>query len=303
MEPERQRPPRPKRQPEVIRTVDRDRRGRDPRDRRPDAPRRRAARAADAKSAPPKSTVVVSQSADFATLDPALAQTPDAWELEYATCARLLDYPPRSGYRGTRLVPEVASALPTISPDRLIYTFHLRPGWKFSDGSSVTAASFARAFERARSPELRLAGRHVSPRGALVAGVRADVDDQAVAAGAGLRRAARAAVLLRRADLGAERSARQPALGRPVRDRRTTTEAGRCCWSGTRTTRVRARRTSTRSNTASARSRRRSGCSSRMEKPTTAPSRPRRSRSSRRRRSATTRICSSCSSRSSRTWR
>ena len=153
MEQERQRPPRPKRQPQVIRTVI-----------------EIGAVVVIAivvltllgvvllhgrtKSAPPKSTVVVSQSADFATLDPALAQTPDAWELEYATCARLLDYPPQSGYRGTRLVPEVASALPTVSPDRLIYTFHLRPGWKFSDGSSVTAASFARALERARSAEL-----------------------------------------------------------------------------------------------------------------------------------------------------
>src|SRR5262249_52046991 len=87
-------------------------------------------------------------------LDPALAQSPEAWELEYATCAKLLDYPPRSGYRGTRLVPEVATALPSISPDRLTYTFHVRPGWRFSDGSPVTAASFPRTFERARSPEL-----------------------------------------------------------------------------------------------------------------------------------------------------
>ncbi len=48
----------------------------------------------------------------------------------------------------------MATALPTVSPDRLTYTFHVRPGWQFSDGTPVTAASFARAFERARSPEL-----------------------------------------------------------------------------------------------------------------------------------------------------
>ena len=186
-------------------------------------------RAAAAQSAPPKSTVVVSQSADFTTLDPALAQTPDAWELEYATCARLLNYPPRSGYRGTRLVPEVASALPTVSPDRLIYTFHIRPGWQFSDGTSVTAASFARTFERARSPEL------VSPADTYLREVRswrglwADVDDQAEHARAGLRPAACAAVLLRRPEQGAERAARQPSVGRPVRDRRAITAAVRCC--------------------------------------------------------------------------
>src|SRR2546421_7609962 len=124
MEQERQRPPRPKRQPEVVRTsieigafaifaivvltilgV--------------------VLHAGRGESAPPPDTVIVSQSSDFATLDPALAQSPEAWELEYATCAKLLDYPPRSGYRGTRLVPEVAAALPTISPDRLTYAFHL----------------------------------------------------------------------------------------------------------------------------------------------------------------------------------
>ena len=47
---------------------------------------------------------------------PALAQTPEAWELEYATCAKLLNYPPRVGYRGTRLVPEVAASLPASPP-------------------------------------------------------------------------------------------------------------------------------------------------------------------------------------------
>src|SRR6266516_8050887 len=150
---ERERPPRPRRQPEVVRTsievgafavivivllavlgV--------------------VLHAGRGESAPPPYTVVVTQSQDFATLDPALAQTADAWELEYATCAKLLDYPPRPGYRGTRLVPEVATALPEVSADRLTYTFRVRTGWRFSDGAPVTAASFARALERAQSPEL-----------------------------------------------------------------------------------------------------------------------------------------------------
>jgi peptide/nickel transport system substrate-binding protein len=106
------------------------------------------------ESAPPRRTVVVTQTQDFATLDPALAQTQEAWELEYATCAKLLDYPPRGGYRGTRLVPEVAASMPAVSADRLTYTFAVRRGWRFSDGSAVTAASFARALERAESAEL-----------------------------------------------------------------------------------------------------------------------------------------------------
>lgn len=106
------------------------------------------------KAAPPADALVVSQSQDFASLDPALAQTQQAWELEYATCAKLVNYPPVAGYRGTRLVPEIAVALPRVSSDRLTYTFTIRRGWRFSNGERVTARSFARAFERARSPIL-----------------------------------------------------------------------------------------------------------------------------------------------------
>ena len=103
---------------------------------------------------PPDDALVVTQTQDFASLDPALAQTAEAWELEYATCAKLVNYPAVDGYRGTRLVPEVAAALPRISTDRRTYTFRLRPGWRFSDGEPVTPRSFTRAFERARSEEL-----------------------------------------------------------------------------------------------------------------------------------------------------
>ncbi len=106
------------------------------------------------RQAPPADALVVTQTQDFASLDPALAQTQDSWELEYATCAKLVNYPAAGGYRGTRLVPEVASSFPRISKDRRTYTFVLRPGWRFSDGEPVTARSFTRAFERARSSQL-----------------------------------------------------------------------------------------------------------------------------------------------------
>src|SRR3979409_2451799 len=59
------------------------------------------------RQAPPKDALVVTQTQDFASLDPALAQTQEAWELEYAKWAKLRNYPATGGYRGTRLVPEV----------------------------------------------------------------------------------------------------------------------------------------------------------------------------------------------------
>jgi peptide/nickel transport system substrate-binding protein len=105
------------------------------------------------RSAPPSDTLVVSQSGDFVLLDPALAQEPEAWELEYATCAKLVNYPPRAGAAGARLVPEVSRG-PVVSHDGLTYRFDLRRGWRFSNGERVTAAAFARSLERARSPGL-----------------------------------------------------------------------------------------------------------------------------------------------------
>ena len=41
------------------------------------------------RQAPPSDALVVTQTQDFASLDPALAQTQESWELEYATCAKL----------------------------------------------------------------------------------------------------------------------------------------------------------------------------------------------------------------------
>ena len=51
----------------------------------------------------------------FDFTDPALAYFLASWQLEYATCAKLLNYPDRSGPAGSRLVPEVARSLPTVS--------------------------------------------------------------------------------------------------------------------------------------------------------------------------------------------
>src|SRR5262245_33412621 len=48
----------------------------------------------------------------------------------------------------TDLVPELASAMPEISADGLTYTFWLRPGIKYSDGTPIKASDFLWALER-----------------------------------------------------------------------------------------------------------------------------------------------------------
>ena len=125
-------------------------------------------------------------STDITYLDPALNYDFYGWRLEAATCAMLLGYPDKAGRASARLYPEVARAFPRISADGKTYTYTLRSGFRFSDGSPVTAASYARAIERALSPKMQspgatflsdivgadkvLAGKATRPAGVTIAG-------------------------------------------------------------------------------------------------------------------------------------
>lgn len=97
-------------------------------------------------------------------LDSALAFFPYDWQLLYATCAKLVNYPDKSGPAGSQLKPEVAEALPRRSADGKSYTFTIRKGYRFSPPSNepVTAQTFKYAIERTLSPRMR------SPAGAFM---------------------------------------------------------------------------------------------------------------------------------------
>jgi len=85
------------------------------------------------------------QAADFDYVDPALSYS---WALLDATCARLMNHPDKPGPAGLRLVPEVAAGSPRVSSDGRTYTFALRSGFRFSDGTPVQASAFAHAINR-----------------------------------------------------------------------------------------------------------------------------------------------------------
>jgi serine/threonine-protein kinase len=74
-------------------------------------------------------------------------------QLMYATCANLLYYPDSAGPDGTRLRPEIAAEMPTVSPDGRTYTFRIRPGFRFSppSGEPVIAETFRHTLERSLS--------------------------------------------------------------------------------------------------------------------------------------------------------
>ena len=83
----------------------------------------------------------------------------------------LVTYKHESGLAGTEVIPGLAEALPTVSADRQTYTFKLREGLKYSDGSPVVASDFEHTIKR-----LNHLGGPFSAFTSSIAGVRAYVE-------------------------------------------------------------------------------------------------------------------------------
>ena len=115
----------------------------------------RPAAPVSAAGAPP-GVIRISRERPFPYLDPTRvgAYDQDEQQLLYETCAGLLTYPDRPGAAGKRLVPDVAKALPSVSANGRVYTFTIRPGFRFSPPSDapVTAATFKHTIDRMLSP-------------------------------------------------------------------------------------------------------------------------------------------------------
>jgi ABC-type transport system substrate-binding protein len=96
---------------------------------------------------------------DPAPVDPATTYSTPGWQIEYATCAKLVNYPDAAAPDGSQPQLGVAKKV-TISPDGLTYTFRLRNEYVFSPPSNarVTADAFARALDRVRDPVLQSPG-------------------------------------------------------------------------------------------------------------------------------------------------
>jgi peptide/nickel transport system substrate-binding protein len=107
-------------------------------------------------------------------IDPQIAYVTTAWWLEYATAAKLYNYPDKSGPAGSKLVPEVASKF-TVSNGGKRYTFTIRKGFKFSDGKPVTANSFKYAINRVANHDLASPGAQfiTDPTGTNIVGAKA----------------------------------------------------------------------------------------------------------------------------------
>jgi ABC-type transport system substrate-binding protein len=110
---------------------------------------------------------------DVRTLDPAIAYDEISNPVVHALFDTLVDYAPAVGGTGLDLVPRLAERW-SVSPDGLVYTFTLRTGVTFSDGTPLVAGDFVYSLERVRAMA-------DSPFGSLladVAGVTAPSDGE-----------------------------------------------------------------------------------------------------------------------------
>jgi len=111
-------------------------------------------------------TLTVDLSTDVDYTDPALSYLSTGWELEYATCLKLVNYPDANGPRASQLVPEAAAGFPKVSNNGKTYDFTISTGFtKFSNGQPVTAASFKSVFDRVADPKMQ------SPAGAFMSDI------------------------------------------------------------------------------------------------------------------------------------
>src|SRR5437870_2192148 len=89
-------------------------------------------------------TLVVGVSTgDPDTLDPALSQSFASAEILRSFCERLYDFNSKS-----QIVPQLATALPVVSKDKLTYTIPLRQGVEFNDGTPFNAQAVVTSIQR-----------------------------------------------------------------------------------------------------------------------------------------------------------
>lgn len=101
-------------------------------------------------------TLNVDLSTDVDYTDPALDYLSTGWEIEYATCLKLVNYPDANGAKGAQLVPEAAVGFPKVSNNGKTYDFTVKVGFtKFSNGQPVTAANFKAAIDRDADPKMQ----------------------------------------------------------------------------------------------------------------------------------------------------
>jgi peptide/nickel transport system substrate-binding protein len=99
-------------------------------------------------------TIIIGTTDEVNSLDSADAYATHDWEIIKNTGMALLSYTPGT----SELVPGAAAALPEVSEDGLTYTFVLKEGLKFADGTPVTAQTYVDSWNRLDTLEGQVSG-------------------------------------------------------------------------------------------------------------------------------------------------
>ena len=96
----------------------------------------------------PKDLIRIDVGSEVPTLDPTLSEDTSSSRIAYDLFAGLVDFDQHNN-----VIPGMAEKW-DISPDGKTYTFHLRQGLKFSDGSPISAKDFVYTFRRLVDPKV-----------------------------------------------------------------------------------------------------------------------------------------------------
>lgn len=99
-------------------------------------------------------TIIIGTTDEVNSLDSVDAYATHDWEIIKNTGVPLLKYTPGT----SDLYPAAAADFPTVSEDGLTYTFTLREGLQFADGTPVTAQTYADHWDRLNTLEGQVSG-------------------------------------------------------------------------------------------------------------------------------------------------
>mgnify|MGYP005846023179 CR=1 FL=1 len=99
-------------------------------------------------------TIIIGTTDEVNSLDANDAYATHDWEIIKNTGRALLSYPPGE----SELTLGTAAEMPTVSDDGLSYTFKLKPGITFADGTPLTAKEYVYAWDRLNTLEGQVSG-------------------------------------------------------------------------------------------------------------------------------------------------
>ena len=93
-------------------------------------------------------TFTILANSAFGVADPAQNYTLEEWQLLIDTHDGLVGFAKVGGVAGTKIVPDLATSIPTPTNGGKTYVFHIRHGIKFSNGQTLKPSDFVTTFER-----------------------------------------------------------------------------------------------------------------------------------------------------------